>query len=60
MYDYSRIFGGSMGLLSSYAIEILMLYILNCHDMPKTPVEAVELLIETFEDFDFENNVITH
>ena len=34
MVHCSRIAGGSMGLISSYAIQVMMLYLLNCIDIP--------------------------
>lgn len=55
----SRITGSVFGLLSSYALEILILYILNCYPLPATPLDVLQHLIEKFADFDWEGTVIT-
>lgn len=56
----SRILGSMHGLLSTYALEILVLFILNCiPESRKSPIELLKQLVLYFEKFDWENSVVT-
>jgi poly(A) polymerase Pap1 len=55
----SRIMGSAFGLLGTYAIEILIIYVLNCFPPEPTPLDAFRKFIEVFASFNWEENVIT-
>lgn len=56
----SRILGSMHGLLSTYALEILVLFVMNCVPESRTsPIELLKQLVLYFQNFDWENSVVT-
>ncbi|CAI8598564.1 unnamed protein product [Vicia faba] len=60
-YYESRLLGAHHGLLSTYALEILVLYIINCfHSSLCGPLEqALYRFLDYYSTFDWEKNYIT-
>jgi hypothetical protein len=57
---YSRIMGAINGLLTTYALEVLIVFILNTFPESRTtPLQVLAFLIDYFSGFDWENNIIT-
>ncbi|KAK7353539.1 hypothetical protein VNO80_18988 [Phaseolus coccineus] len=56
-YYESRILGAHHGLLSTYAIEILVLYIINrFHSSLRGPLEVLYIFLDYYGSFDWDNN----
>ncbi|ESW09614.1 hypothetical protein PHAVU_009G141900 [Phaseolus vulgaris] len=56
-YYESRILGAHHGLLSTYAIEILVLYIVNrFHSSLRGPLEVLYMFLDYYGSFDWDNN----
>ncbi|CAK8567784.1 unnamed protein product [Lathyrus sativus] len=59
-YYESRLLGAHHGLLSTYALEILVLYIINCfHSSLCGPLEVLYRFLDYYSTFDWEKNYIT-
>ncbi|XP_058786609.1 uncharacterized protein LOC131661185 isoform X2 [Vicia villosa] len=59
-YYESRLLGAHHGLLSTYALEILVLYIINCfHSSLCGPLEVLYKFLDYYSTFDWEKNYIT-
>ncbi|GAU24460.1 hypothetical protein TSUD_319370 [Trifolium subterraneum] len=59
-YYESRILGAHHGLLSTYAVEILVLYIINCfHSSLHGPLEVLYRFLDYYSTFDWEKNYVT-
>uniref|UniRef100_A0A0D9X2Y3 Polymerase nucleotidyl transferase domain-containing protein n=1 Tax=Leersia perrieri TaxID=77586 RepID=A0A0D9X2Y3_9ORYZ len=59
-YHESRILGAHRGLISTYALETLVLYIFNMfHKCLHSPVEALYKFLEYFSKFDWDNYCIS-
>ncbi|XP_004502847.1 uncharacterized protein [Cicer arietinum] len=59
-YYESRILGAHHGLLSTYAVEILVLYIINCfHSTVRGPLEVLYRFLDYYSTFDWEKNYVT-
>eukprot|EP00297_Palpitomonas_bilix_P007921 CAMPEP_0113891222 /NCGR_PEP_ID=MMETSP0780_2-20120614/14628_1 /TAXON_ID=652834 /ORGANISM="Palpitomonas bilix" /LENGTH=460 /DNA_ID=CAMNT_0000880799 /DNA_START=211 /DNA_END=1590 /DNA_ORIENTATION=- /assembly_acc=CAM_ASM_000599 len=59
-YYESRILGSHAGLLASYALEVLVLYILNLyHTHLQTPFEVLFKFFDVFSTFDWDNYGVT-
>ena len=56
----ARIAGSAMGLLSSYAIEVLVLYVLNCCQAPQTPEGVLGVLVEQFSKIDWTGSIVRY
>lgn len=57
---YSRVIGSMHGLLGTYALEVLVVFILNKFpEVRKSPMQVFAMLIQFFSQFDWENNIIT-
>jgi hypothetical protein len=57
---FGRILGGMYGNLTSYALETLVLFVINTIPASRSsPIKVLEEMIRFFTDFDWENNVIT-
>ncbi|KAG5049917.1 hypothetical protein HKD37_04G011234 [Glycine soja] len=58
-YD-SRLLGGHHGLLSTYAVEILVLYIINrFHSSVRGPLEVLYIFLDYYGSFDWDHNYIS-
>ncbi|XP_047158248.1 uncharacterized protein LOC124828895 [Vigna umbellata] len=56
-YYESRILGAHHGLLSTYAIEILVLYIVNrFHSSLRGPLEVLYIFLDYYGSFDWDHN----
>lgn len=56
----SRIMGAQHALLSTYALETMVLYIINYfHENAKTPLEVLHLFLKYFSTFDWEQRYLT-
>ncbi|CAJ1974562.1 unnamed protein product [Sphenostylis stenocarpa] len=56
-YYESRILGAHHGLFSTYAIEILVLYIINrFHSSLRGPLEVLYIFLDYYASFDWDNN----
>ncbi|TKY73931.1 nucleotidyltransferase protein [Spatholobus suberectus] len=59
-YYESRLLGGHHGLLSTYAIEILVLYIINrFHSSVRGPLEVLYIFLDYYGTFDWDHNYIS-
>ncbi|XP_020212333.1 uncharacterized protein LOC109796896 isoform X2 [Cajanus cajan] len=59
-YYESRLLGGHHGLLSTYAIEILVLYIINrCHSSVRGPLEVLYMFLDYYGSFDWDHNYVS-
>ncbi|MED6139819.1 hypothetical protein PIB30_087557 [Stylosanthes scabra] len=59
-YYESRILGAHHGLLSTYAVEILVLYIINLyHSSLRGPLEVLCKFLDFYSAFDWESNYVT-
>ncbi|KAL1337434.1 hypothetical protein HN51_032104 [Arachis hypogaea] len=59
-YYESRILGAHHGLLSTYAVEILVLYIINLyHSSLRGPLEVLYKFLDYYSAFDWESNYVT-
>lgn len=59
LYD-SHILGSQHGNLCSYAIEIMILYIMNnYYDRCLTPLDILKMFIRIFSKFDWADNILT-
>ncbi|KEH35564.1 putative polynucleotide adenylyltransferase [Medicago truncatula] len=59
-YYESRILGAHHGLLSTYAVEILVLYIINCfHSSVRGPLEVLYRFLDYYSKFDWKKNYVT-
>ncbi|RDY07030.1 hypothetical protein CR513_08906, partial [Mucuna pruriens] len=59
-YYESRLLGGHHGLLSTYAIEILVLYIINrFHSSVRGPLEVLYIFLDYYGSFDWNNNYVS-
>ncbi|CAG9326961.1 unnamed protein product [Blepharisma stoltei] len=59
-YYESRVLGSMQGLLSTYALEILVLYIINCFPESRTsPLHVLTTMINVLAEHDWENEIIT-
>lgn len=57
---FSRILGSQVGLLGTYALEVLIVFILNTVPTCRTnSLQVLKTLIEYFSEFDWENCVVT-
>ena len=57
---YGRILGAMYGGLTTYALEVLILFIINAiPESRKSPVDVLQHLITFFASFDWGNNVVT-
>jgi predicted nucleotidyltransferase len=57
---YSRILGSQMGLLGSYALEVLIVFIINSFpECRSSPLEVLKTLLQYFSEFDWENWIVT-
>jgi hypothetical protein len=57
---YSRVLGSMYGGLTTYALEVLVLFVINTIPQCRSsPISVLKHLIEFFSDFDWESNVIT-
>ena len=56
---FGRIQGATYGGFSTYALEILVLFILNTHQRLTTPISVLKTFISFFGTFDWTQNVIT-
>ncbi|KAG4389894.1 hypothetical protein AAZX31_06G168700 [Glycine max] len=58
-YD-SRLLGGHYGLLSTYAVEILVLYIINrFHSVVRGPLEVLYIFLDYYSSFDWDHNYVS-
>jgi len=54
-YYESRLLGAHHGMLSSYALEVMVLFILNVHGSEMdTPLEVFHRFMQVFAEFDFD------
>ncbi|XP_027365847.1 uncharacterized protein LOC113872458 isoform X2 [Abrus precatorius] len=59
-YYESRILGAHHGLLSTYAVETLVLYIINrFHSSVRGPLEVLYRFLDYYGRFDWEHNYVT-
>ncbi|XP_020213361.2 uncharacterized protein LOC109797664 isoform X2 [Cajanus cajan] len=59
-YYESRLLGGHFGLLTTYALEILVLYIINrFHSSVRGPLEVLYIFLDYYRSFDWEHNYIS-
>ncbi|XP_014490034.1 uncharacterized protein LOC106752782 [Vigna radiata var. radiata] len=59
-YYESRLLGGHHGLLSTYAIEILVLYIINrFHSSVRGPLEVLYTFLDYYGSFDWDHNYVS-
>ncbi|KAL2339462.1 hypothetical protein Fmac_007402 [Flemingia macrophylla] len=59
-YYESRLLGGHHGLLTTYALEILVLYIINrFHSSVNGPLEVLYIFLDYYKSFDWEHNYIS-
>ncbi|KAL9313765.1 hypothetical protein ACSQ67_019217 [Phaseolus vulgaris] len=59
-YYESRLLGGHHGLLSTYAIEILVLYIINrFHSSVRGPLEVLFIFLDYYGSFDWDHNYVS-
>ncbi|TKY73929.1 nucleotidyltransferase protein [Spatholobus suberectus] len=59
-YYESRLLGGHHGLLSTYAIEILVLYIINrFHSSVRGPLEVLYIFLDYYGSFDWDHNYVS-
>lgn len=59
-YYESRILGSHHGLLSTYALTILIMYIFNvCYDDIDSPLRALYYVLQYFCQFDWDNYAIS-
>ncbi|KAL8129051.1 hypothetical protein V2J09_018206 [Rumex salicifolius] len=59
-YYESRILGATHGLFSTYALEILVLYIFHIHHSSlKGPFSVLQRFLEYFSNFDWENYCVS-
>ncbi|KAK7410818.1 hypothetical protein VNO78_01953 [Psophocarpus tetragonolobus] len=59
-YYESRLLGGHHGLLSTYAIEILVLYIINrFHSSVRGPLEVLYIFLNYYGSFDWDHNYLS-
>ena len=57
---YSRVLGSMHGLLATYALEVLVVFIINTFPEVRTsPMQVFMMLIQYFSEFDWENNIVT-
>ena len=57
---FSRILGSQVGLLGTYALEVLIVFILNTVPSCRTnTLQVLKTLIEYFSEFDWENWIVT-
>lgn len=56
---FGRIQGASYGGFSSYALEVLTLFILNTHARLNTSISVLKAFISYFSTFDWTQNIIT-
>lgn len=57
---FSRILGSQAGLLGTYALEVLILFILNTIPACRTStLQVLKALVEYFSEFDWENWIVT-
>lgn len=55
-YYESRLLGAHHGLISSYALEAMVLYVLNIHGQGlESPLQVLHSFLEVFAAFDWEN-----
>lgn len=56
----SRIMGAQHALLSTYALETMVLYIISYfHEHAKTPLEVLHLFLRYFSEFDWEQHYLS-
>ncbi|KAK7410824.1 hypothetical protein VNO78_01959 [Psophocarpus tetragonolobus] len=59
-YYESRLLGGHHGLLSTYAIEILALYVINrFHSSVRGPLEVLYIFLDYYNSFDWDHNYVS-
>ncbi|KAL2564816.1 hypothetical protein AAZX31_19G082700 [Glycine max] len=59
-YYESRLLGGHHGLLSTYAVEILVLYIINrFHSSVRGPLEVLYIFLDYYGSFDWDHNYVS-
>lgn len=57
---YGRILGSQMGLLGAYALEILIVFIINSFPECRSgPLDVLKTLLQYFSKFDWENWIVT-
>lgn len=59
-YYQARVLGAHHSLLSTYALEVLVLYVItHCHERANTPLSVLLLFLRTFGAFDWENSAVS-
>ena len=59
-YYESRILGSHHGLLSTYALTVLLMYIFNvCYDDIDSPLRALYFVLNYFSQFDWDTHAIS-
>jgi len=56
-YYESRILGSQSGLIATYALEVLVLYILNNFAETNTPCQVLQKFLDMFCEFSWENHL---